>query len=133
MPVHGSVAAKVRAHKAANPSDYCPVDGCLWRIKTAAPHTENPCRHHAPRIAPLDIDHREFVKATLDGSIGDLDLPTRFVGKADLALYAQVKAALERKVGRSLTTGEDAQLELAYIIDFNRRVQVDALARQETA
>jgi hypothetical protein len=32
MITRGQIAAKVRAHKDANPTLYCEVPACLWRV-----------------------------------------------------------------------------------------------------
>src|SRR4051812_17937151 len=44
MSSHRSVAASVREQKERNPSDFCAVPSCLWRIKTV--RGPNPCRNH---------------------------------------------------------------------------------------
>jgi hypothetical protein len=44
MPSYWQVAKMVRLDKEKNPENFCPVRGCLWRIKTR--NGDNPCRNH---------------------------------------------------------------------------------------
>jgi hypothetical protein len=44
MPSYWQVAKMVRLDKEKNPENFCPVRGCLWRIKTR--NGDNPCQNH---------------------------------------------------------------------------------------
>ena len=45
---HGSVAARVRAHKDARPELYCVAPRCLWRLSSGS------CRKHGVHVCTRD-------------------------------------------------------------------------------
>lgn len=55
MISRGQIAAKVRAHKDANPALYCEIPACLWRVKhSGGPDT--PCRKHPKPLPQIPMD-----------------------------------------------------------------------------
>jgi hypothetical protein len=67
MITRGQIAAKVRAHKDANPTLYCEVPACLWRVKHTG-GSDTPCRKHPKPLPQLELEcnrcHRSMLGTT---------------------------------------------------------------------
>lgn len=76
---HGSVAAKVRAHKLANPHLYCSASfSCLWRTQTARGFV--PCRRHGANKPRQSLyDELVLAGARIENDGADLLTPVNTV------------------------------------------------------
>jgi hypothetical protein len=70
---HGSIAAKVRADKEANPSRYCATDPrCLWRIKDRNGNP-TPCMKHPCRVPETELTTDDTLLEDLQRSVAALN------------------------------------------------------------
>jgi hypothetical protein len=119
-----NVAADVRRHKARYPELYCANPLCLWRIVTS--RGPNPCKNHPVAVAvpsapqPERINLAEFVRAVLDGVIGDGDYPESAAAACDY-----VEQLIVARMRRPLSVTDRAQLYVTAGAEWNRRAQAD--------
>jgi hypothetical protein len=84
-----SIAATVREAKERRPADYCTAPGCLWRVKTNAPHSDRPCPKHTPHPDTLILERLIAV-----GEVGPVRFYPRSGWSYNATIYPDARSAL---------------------------------------
>lgn len=62
-----STQVKVALDKSRHPENYCPVKGCLWRVRHLHGFPDTPCKRHPPK--PQLSEETQAFKAILRASM----------------------------------------------------------------